>query len=144
MKKSRTRNKSVSSHSMFETAPKAALIMLLSGLFIISASTFLALKTISPVSLARPVALCALYVGAGIGGAYCSCKLSRGDAYLASFIASVILAAVIFGARAIISDESEKTSIALSLALHLIIPIAAAIGAYAANLRPPKRKRRKR
>ncbi len=133
-----------SSHTIFETAPKAIAISFISGLLLLFLSTFFALKATSPYELARPIALASLYTGAALGGVFCAYRLESGDSYIAAISASSILMLLIFAAKLFLPHEGIMMPTFLSVALHLLIPTSSLIGAFMGNCRPRTKKKRKK
>ncbi len=140
----RPRSAGKSSHTVYETAPKAALIMLLSGLFILLISAAIAIRTASPIDLSRPAALISLYAGAAVGGLFCSKRLTeKKQAATSSLIASVILIIILILCKFIIPGGTYKADLTVSVLLHLLIIPVSALASILCGNKPAKRKKHK-
>ncbi|MGM9642046.1 MAG: hypothetical protein ACI3XI_02435 [Eubacteriales bacterium] len=136
--------KTISSHTVTSTAPKAALIMLLSGLLILVISTFFSLKAQSPVVLARPIGTVSLFSGALAGGFYAAKCLKDGQAYAASAIASALLIAVIIVTKFFIPASTAGLPLWLSPILHCAVIPFSFLGTLIGQKQPIKRKKHKK
>ncbi len=133
-----------SSHTIPETAPKAALIMLLSGLFVLFISALFILRAESPAALARPLSLVSLYLGAMAGGFYAAKLIPDGQAYIASAAAAALLVALMVALKFILPDDGDALAPMLSLGLHGAVIGAAAFGTLAGLKQPARRRKRKK
>ncbi len=136
--------KPTTAHSITKTAPKAALISLLSGLLILLISTFFALRAQSPVTLARPLGMASLYIGTLIGGFYCADRLEGGQAYLSSAIASAMLLLLTIAAKFVLPPTANETSDPVFVITHASIIVSSLLGTLIGLYRPIRRKKHKK
>ena len=88
MASSISKRNSKTRHTVIETAPKATLLMLLTGLFILFVGAFIIQKLDSPVALSEPLALTALYLGTAVGGAFCASRMDGNLSFPSALAAS--------------------------------------------------------
>ena len=129
MASSISKRNSKTRHTVIETAPKATLLMLLTGLFILFAGAFFIQKLDSPIALSTPFAIFALYSGAISGGVFCSHRLHGRQALACAVISSAVICVMIIIAKAFIEAPQYPTGFVTSLITHLSILIIAIIGA---------------
>ena len=116
-------------HTVIETAPKATLLMLLTGLFVLFVGAFFIQKLDSPIALSTPFAIFALYSGAISGGVFCSHRLHGRQALACAVISSAVICVMIIIAKAFIEAPQYLNGFVTSLITHLSIPIIAIVGA---------------
>ena len=129
MASSISKRNSKTQHTVIETAPKATLLMLLTGLFILFAGAFFIQKLDSPIALSTPLAIFALYSGAISGGVLCSHRLHGRQALACAVISSAVICVMIIIAKAFIEAPQYLNGFVTSLITHLSIPIIAIVGA---------------
>ena len=120
-------------HTVIETAPKATLLMLLAGLFILLIGALIAQEFDSPVALSSPVACLALYTGAAVGGCFCAARLDNGLMIACSLISSSLLCVILIIAKAFVSAPETTKGFVISLICHLLVPVCALLGAVICN-----------
>lgn len=133
MASSVSKRNSKNQHNIIETAPKATLLMLLAGLFILIIGAFFIQILESPVVFSAPWACFALYAGAATGGAFCSLRLDGKDIAACTFIASLILCALLILAKAFVKAPENPDDSLISFIMHLLVPLSALIGALICN-----------
>lgn len=116
-------------HTVIETAPKATLLMLLAGLFILFLGALLIRGTASPTVFSAPVALFALYTGSLAGGIFCSSELDGALGITGALIASALLCLLIIIAKAFLAAPENANGFLTSLITHLLIPLFSVAGA---------------
>ena len=129
MASSISKRNSKNQYTIFETAPKATLLMLLTGLFILFVVAFFIQKLDSPIALSTPFAIFALYSGAISGGVFCSHRLHGRQALACAVISSAVICVMIIIAKAFIEAPQYPNGFVTSLITHLSIPIIAIVGA---------------
>lgn len=129
MASSISKRNSKNQHTIIETAPKATLLMLLTGLFILFVGAFFIQRLDSPVALSKPFAYLALYVGAALGGTFCAARMDENLGIASSLIASSILCILLILAKAFIKAPDSTNGWLISIISHLLIPISAILGA---------------
>ena len=129
MASSISKRNSKNQYTIFETAPKATLLMLLTGLFILFAGAFFIQKLNSPIALSTPFAIFALYSGAISGGVFCSHRLHGRLALACAVISSAVICVMIIIAKAFIEAPQYLNGFVTSLITHLSIPVLAIVGA---------------
>ena len=127
--------------SITETAPKASLIMLLTGLFLLLIMTAVSANTPSPTELSPILAPLALYLGIAVGGFFCGLRLHGADGYACAAISAAILTALLLAVKLLIPAPDECLTFSVGVILHLLTVLSAILGALLAG-RMPKRKRR--
>lgn len=131
------------SHTVFETAPKAALLMLFTGLFILFISTFFTLNLPSPVALSRPIALTALLAGSAIGGLFCARRIESPGAFASAALAVLVLVILLIVAKELIPSTVSNSSATFSIVGYIACALSAISGALLGS-KNKKRKRRKK
>lgn len=116
-------------HTIIETAPKATLLMLLAGLFILFLGALIIRGTPSPTLFSAPIAYFALYAGAVIGGYFCSARLEGARGLTCAFASSALLCLLILLAKAFISPSADPNGFWISLLTHLLVPLSSVAGA---------------
>ncbi len=144
VKKRTSNNQSDSPRTIFETAPKAALLMLLSGLIILLIAALLSLRSSSPLSLAGPAALCALYIGAFVGGLFCSSQTDGADSIISSLIAALMIILLLITAKIFIPKPVASINPMLSVIFHSLTAAAAVLGALVGEKQRSTKRRRKK
>lgn len=142
----RAEKRSQGSHaerSIFETAPKASLIMLLTGLFLLLVMAAAATNTPSPAELSPILAPIALLLGIAVGGFFCGVRLQGAEGYACAAISAAILTALLLAVKLLIPAPIERLTFAMGAILHLLTVLTAILGTLIAG-RMPKRKRRKK
>ena len=129
--------------SITETAPKASLIMLFTGLFVLFVTALFASGTPAPADLSVFLAPAALFLGTTAGGFYCGLRLRGGEGCACAAASSAMLAAVLLLSKLFIAAPKDKLSFTLAVILHLLTVLTAVAGAVIAG-RAPKKKRRKK
>lgn len=137
------RHQAGASHSISETAPKASLIMLLSGLFLLSAFTFFIRNSPSPAELAVHFAPAALLIGAVIGGLFCGARLKGGEGYASAILSTAIIAAMLLAARIFIPAPADRSAMPVTVIFHLLMVAAVTLGTFIANAKGKQRRRKK-
>ena len=132
------------SHSVFETAPKAVLLMLFTGLFILLLTTAFALNLPSPAAFAKSLAIASLLIGAIVGGYFCAKRLEAPDSYAGAALAVVILILLLIITRAWFPFSLQSGGTAYTAIGYVIIALAAVAGVLLGSKGPAKRKRRKK
>ena len=120
-------------HTVIETAPKATLLMLLTGLFILFVGAFFIQKIDSPVAFSELFAPFALYLGAAVGGAFCASRMDGKLSLSSALIASSILCIILILAKAFVAEPNDPRGALISFIAHLLIPITALLGAWICN-----------
>lgn len=131
------------SHTVFETVPKAALLMLFSGLFILFISTLFTLNLPSPVAFARPIALSSLFIGAAIGGFFCSKRIDAPSSFACGALAVLLLVILLIIAKALIPATVSSIDASFSVIGYLLTAGSAMAGVLLGS-KAQKRKRRKK
>ncbi len=129
--------------SITETAPKASLIMLFTGLFLLLIMTATSANAPSPTELSPIMAPVALHLGIAVGGFFCGVRLQGADGYACAAISAAILTALLLAVKLLIPAPDECLTFAVGVILHLLTVLSAILGALLAS-RMPKRKRRKK
>ena len=129
--------------SISETAPKASLIMLLTGLFLLLIMTLSSANAPSPTELSPILAPVALFLGIAVGGFFCGTRLQGGEGYACAALSAAILTALLLAVKLLIPAPDERLSLAVGVTLHLLTVLTAILGALIAG-RLPKRRRRKK
>lgn len=124
----RKRNSKIQ-HTIIETAPKATLLMLLAGLFILFLGALIIRNTQSPTVLSTPVAYLALYAGTILGGCFCATRLEGLRGVTCAFTSSALLCLLILTAKAFITPVEEPNGFLISLLTHLFVPLSSVTGA---------------
>lgn len=138
-----TKKQADTSHTVFETAPKAVLLMLLTGLFILLIATFFTLNLPSPVDFARPIALMSLFIGSAAGGFFCAKQTESPNAFAAAAIASVILILLLVTAKVLIPLTVRSSSLIFSI-IGYIASIASAMAGVLLGNKTKRKIRRKK
>lgn len=138
-----TKKQSDTSHTVFETAPKAVLLMLLTGLFILLISTIFILNLPSPIDFSRPIALMSLFIGAAAGGFFCSKQIEAPNAFAAAALASVILVILLIIAKTLIPTTVGGNNLTFSIIGYIASMASAMTGALFGS-KTKRRKRRKK
>ena len=131
------------SHSISETAPKASLIMLLSGLFLLSAFTFFIRNSPSPSELAVHLAPAALIIGAALSGFFCGTRLNGGEGYTSAILSVAIVTVIILGARIFIPAPTNRSAMLTSIIFHLLTVAADMLGTFLASTKGKQKRRKK-
>ena len=129
--------------SIYETAPKAFLIMLFSGLFLLLIITAFISNTVSPVELTALAAPSALIAGCIIGGFFCGKRLRGADSVVGAVLSSAVLTASLLAAKIFITPPDDRLGFIVTLLLHLLTVAVSALSALSAS-RVPQRRRRKK
>ena len=129
--------------SITETAPKASLIMLLSGLFLLFIMTVASANSPSPTELSPILASTSLFLGIAVGGFFCGVRLNGAERYACAAISAAILTALLLAVKILIPAPDECLTFAVRVFLHLLTVLIAVLGALIAS-RMPKKKRRKK
>ena len=129
--------------SIFQTAPKASLIMLLTGLFLLLIMTVAATGSVSPTALTSILAPIALFIGVAVGGFFSGTWLEGSRGYACAGVSAVIVAAILLAAKLFIPIPDESHPFAVGIFLNLLIIISAFLGVLISS-RMPKRKRRRK
>ncbi len=137
------RHNAGASHSVIETAPKASLFMLLSGLFLLSAFAFFIRNSPSPAELAVYFAPAALLVGAVMGGFFCGTRLSGGESYASAILSVALVAAILLTIKLFVPAPESRSALIVCIILHMLAVAAAMLGAFSANTRRKSRRRKK-
>ena len=116
-------------HTVIETAPKATLLMLLAGLFILILGALCIHNTSSPTFFSAPIAYFALYSGCLLGGVFCSLRLDENLGIVCALISALLLCSLIILAKAFITTPEKTNVFLISLITHLLIPLFSAVGA---------------
>ena len=132
-----------SERSITETAPKASLIMLLTGLFLLLIMTAVSADTPSPTGLSPILAPVALFSGIAVGGFFCGVRLQGADRYACAAISAAILTVLLLSVKLLIPSPDDRLTFPLGVILHLLTILSAIVGALIAS-RLPKRKHRKK
>ena len=127
-------------HTVIETAPKATLLMLLAGLFILLLGALIVQSFDSPVALSSPVACLALYSGADVGGCFCATRLDDGLWLGCALISSSLLCVLLILAKAFVAAPEPSKGFMISLICHLLVPLSAVLGALICNRLKSNRK----
>lgn len=133
MASSISKRNSKTRHTVIETAPKATLLMLLTGLFILFVGAFFIQKLDSPVALSEPLALTALYLGTAVGGAFCASRMDGNLSFPSALAASAILCVLLILAKAFVAEPEDPNGAWISFITHLLIPLSAVLGALICN-----------
>ena len=133
MASSISKRNSKTRHTIIETAPKATLLMLLTGLFILFVGAFFIQKLDSPVALSEPLALTALYLGTAVGGAFCASRMEGRLSLSTALAASAILCVLLILAKAFVAEPKDPNGTLISFITHLLVPISAVLGALICN-----------
>ncbi len=120
-------------HTVIETAPKATLLMLLAGLFILLIGTLIIQNSDSPVALSSALACLALYFGAAVGGCFCAARLNERRMFGCSLTSSSLLCVILIIAKAFVAAPETTKGFAISLICHLLVPACAVLGAVICN-----------
>ncbi len=131
------------SHSISETAPKASLIMLLSGLFLLSAFAFFIRNSPSPAELAVYFAPTALLIGVVIGGFYCGTRLKGGESYASAILSVALVTAILLAVKLFIPAPESRSALIVGIILHLMSVAAVTLGTFLANTKGRQRRRKK-
>ena len=131
MASSISKRNSKTRHTVIETAPKATLLMLLTGLFIFFDS--LIQKLDSPVAFSEPLALTALYLGTAVGGAFCASRMEGRLSLSTALAASAILCVLLILAKAFVAEPKDPNGTLISFITHLLVPVSAVLGALICN-----------
>jgi CDP-diglyceride synthetase len=116
-------------HTVIETAPKATLLMLLTGLFILFLGALIVRNSASPTLFSAPIAYIALYTGNVLGGFFCSSKLEGTRAATCALASSALLCLLIILAKAFVEPAEEQNGFLISLLTHLLVPLSSVAGA---------------
>lgn len=138
-----TKKQTDTSHTVFETAPKAALLMLFTGLFILLISTFFTLNLPSPIALSRPIALTALFAGSAIGGFFCARRIESSGAFASAALAVLVLVILLIVAKTLIPSTVSNSSSTFSIVGYISSALSAMLGVLLGS-KTQKRKRRKK
>ena len=133
MASSISKRNSKNQYTIFETAPKATLLMLLTGLFILFVGAFFIQKLDSPVAFSKLFAPFALYLGAAVGGAFCASRMDGKLSLSSALIASSILCIILILAKAFVAEPNDPRGALISFIAHLLIPLTALLGAWIGN-----------
>lgn len=133
MASSISKRNSKTRHNIIETAPKATLLMLLAGLFILFVGALFIQRLDSPVALSKPLALIALYCGTAIGGAFCASRMDGNLSFPSALAASAILCVLLILAKAFVAEPEDPNGTLISFITHLLVPPAAVLGALIYN-----------
>ncbi len=133
MASSISKRNSKNQHTIIETAPKATLLMLLTGLFILFVGAFFIQRLDSPVALSEPLALIALYLGTAVGGAFCASRMDGKLSLSSALIASAILCVLLILAKAFVAEPENPNGSLTSFITHLLVPLSAVLGALICN-----------
>lgn len=133
MASSISKRNSKTRHTVIETAPKATLLMLLTGLFILFVGAFFIQKLDSPIALSEPLALTALYLGTAVGGAFCASRMEGRLSLSTALAASAILCVLLILAKAFVAEPKDPNGALISFITHLLIPLSAVLGALICN-----------
>ena len=131
-------------HTIIETAPKATLLMLLAGLFILFLTSLFIQRLESPVAFSAPFAYFALYLGTAMGGCFCAWRLEGRIALMCAFLSSSILCLLLIVAKAFIASPAATASFLISFITHLLVPAFAMIGELIGNRIKSNTKMKKR
>ncbi len=131
-------------HTIIETAPKATLLMLLTGLFILFIGAFFVQRLDSPVALSEPLALIALYFGGAVGGAFCASRMDGKLSLSSALIASAILCVLLILAKAFVAEPEDPNGALISFITHLLVPLSAVLGALLCNRLKDKKETKNR
>ena len=129
--------------SITQTAPKASLIMLLTGLFLLSIMTAVATGCASPTALTSILAPIALFLGVAVGGFLCGAWLDGASGYACGAISAAIVAMILLAVKLFIPAPDGSHPFAVGLFLNLLIILSAMLGVLLSS-RMPKRKRRRK
>lgn len=132
-----------SSHSIIETALKAAFLMLCTGLVVLLISAALCLRSPSPLALSRPLALFSLFIGVLAGGFLCGKRLDGASGYVSAAVATVLLAVLMLISKLFLHAPAERNELLLSVILHLATIFASLSGALVARNSKLGRRRKK-
>lgn len=124
-------------------APKASLIMLLSGLFLLFLSTLSVINTPAPAELTVFLAPISLFAGTVSGGFYCGLRLQGTEGYACAAISAAILTALLLAVKIIVPAPVDVQSLTFTVIFHILTVFAAVAGVFAANRIPKKRRRKK-
>ena len=139
-----TAKRAESSHSIMKTAPIAALMMPISGLFVLFISALCIFNTPSPVTLAYPVAVLALCCGSATGGFFAMKMLSGARGYLTSAIAALSFILLLLLCRIFIADKGAETGSHIALITFAAILASSQLGAFFGTRTTNGRRKRKR
>lgn len=131
------------SHTVFETAPKAALLMLLTGLFILFFSALITLNLPSPAAFAQPIALTSLILGAAVGGCFCSKRLEVPNAYASGAFAVLFLIILLITAKFLIPTTVQSSSTAFNIIGYMLTAASAMAGVSLGSVSRKNRRRKK-
>ncbi len=144
MASSMSNRNSQTRHNIIETAPKATLLMLLTGLFILFLGALFTRNTTSPTSLSAPIAYLALYAGTTLGGFFCASRLEGSSGITSALISSSLFCLLIILAKAFIESPPTPNVFSVSLITHLLIPLSSVAGALLGGRRITNNELKKR
>ena len=130
------------SHSIFETAPKASLIMLFSGLFVLFVLTLLIINSPSPTELSVFLAPASLLSGAAFGGLFCGMRLKGGRGCACAVLSALLVTSILLVARLFVPASLSRSSSVTFTILHLSTLGAAALGTVPANITGNSKRRK--
>ncbi len=118
--------------------------MALSGIALISIAAFIACACEDPSSMISPMALCALFPSAFIGGLISSKKTGEAPLYCGILTAAVTGIAMLLCSLCLVNIRSSEYHIWQRLFMHSMLTVFCILGAFAGNIkrRPNPRKRR--
>ena len=122
-----------SKRSITETAPKATLIMLLSGLFLLLLLTASSVNSPAPADLSAIVGPLALFISVTIGGIFCGMRLQGADKYACAALSAAIMTAILLAAKLLISAPEDRFSPAVGMIFHLLTVLFSILGALVAG-----------
>lgn len=129
--------------SILQTAPKASLIMLFSGLFLLLIITAISVNSANPTENATISAPAVLFVACVIGGVFCGTRFQSPQKYACAAVSSFIIISLLLLAKLFIYAPQDRTPFSIAIALHLVTFPAVMLGTAIVGKFPKKRRRKK-
>jgi hypothetical protein len=127
-----------------KTAPIAALLMTISGLFILFVSALCIINAPSPASFSLPISLISLCSASAIGGFFDMKRVTGAKGYIAAMLSVMIFVLFLLLCRNFIPESGDPTTPSPAIATFTAILLSALLGAFLGSHETNVKRRRKR